>query len=119
MADSGIRQDNALLDTWQDADGQHRQVVHLKAPRGAARRSVASAITSAELLPDSATRNRFTVFNESTANLFIGYGTVAVTATDYTHKIAGGGYFEYEFGGPVQCVWDAANGFARVTEVSP
>jgi hypothetical protein len=82
--------------------------------------SVQSKITSETLVPANEFRTQLTIFNDSTANLFIGLG-LGVTTTNFSIKIAAGGYFELAggstvFSGPVSCIWSAANGFARVTE---
>lgn len=115
MPDSSVTVDTIAYDTWT-VGTEHRQVVAVAPPDGAARTSVAAATVDTALLAASAIRQKFTVYNDSTATLFIGFGTVAVTTTDFTHKIAGGGYYEYEASSAVRGIWDAANGAARITE---
>lgn len=64
-----------------------------------------------------------TVYNDSTAVLYLKFGTSAST-TSYTVQIPAGGYYEFPggpngvYGGAVEGVWAAANGSARCTEVS-
>jgi hypothetical protein len=58
-----------------------------------------------------------TVFNDSTATLYLKYGVTAST-TDYTVQIAPGGFFEFPlpvYPGEVDGIWSAANGNARTT----
>lgn len=78
---------------------------------------VASSATTVDLLAMKTTRNQASVYNESTAVLYIKFGTGA-SATDYTLPIAGGGYYELpvRYTGIVTGVWATANGFAQMTE---
>ncbi len=77
--------------------------------------SVAASITSVTLLSASGTRKGFRVYNDSVFALYLKYGTTATT-TDFTAKVAGGGYLEEDaYGGRVDGVWDFAGGSARVT----
>lgn len=67
------------------------------------------------------TGNRFRrlVFNDSNVALYLKFGTAAAL-TDFTVKIAIGGYYEFPlplYGGIVTGIWDAApTGNARLTE---
>lgn len=59
-----------------------------------------------------------TVFNDSTATLYLKFGATASTSS-YTVQIPAGGYFEFPppiYTGQVDGIWSAANGNARVTE---
>jgi hypothetical protein len=83
--------------------------------------SVASAITATALLAASASRLGITIYNESTANLFVLLGAGTVSATTYTIRIAPNGYYEVppDFAAlKVDGIWSAANGFARITTVA-
>lgn len=91
-------------------------------PARAATTSSVTASTSSVVLfaarPDRAASGRI-VFNESTATLYLKYGTAA-SLTSYTVQIAAGGYLEFPhplYDGAVEGVWAAANGAARCTEV--
>lgn len=81
---------------------------------------VASAITDTQLLP-ARVRSGATVWNDSTATLFLGMGAAAASATDATVKIGPGDYYEIPFGckDQVRGIWDVANGAARISEVTP
>lgn len=84
----------------------------------AARTSVAAAVADTALLAADPTRLAATVYNDSTALLYVGYGATAVSTTNYSVQVPAGGYLEVprEF---VACVirgyWAAANGYARIT----
>ena len=89
-----------------------------QAATAAATVSIASSASSTNLFPVAGSGNGRTVFNDSTAVLYLKYGTTA-SATSYTVQIAAGGY--YEFPGPslylgnVDGIWASANGAARLT----
>lgn len=83
--------------------------------------SVASSATSVTLLASNSARKGATVFNDSTAILYLKFGATA-SATSYTVQIAAGGYYEFPgptvYSGIVDGIWSAANGNARLTELS-
>lgn len=92
--------------------------VNAASPNTATRTSVAAATVDTQLLA-AGSRAGFTLSNESTATLFLALGAAAASATDYSVKVAAGGYYEapYGYSGPVRGVWDAVNGAARITEL--
>jgi hypothetical protein len=59
------------------------------------------------------------IFNDSTAILYVKFGTTAST-TSYTVKMLAGQYFEFPgpaiYTGRVDGIWDSATGAARITE---
>jgi hypothetical protein len=83
-----------------------------------ARTSVSALVADTPILAADSTRIGATIFNESTAVCYVGYGTTAVSLTSYSVQVPAGGYLEVpsQF---VQCAirgyWAAANGAARVT----
>jgi hypothetical protein len=79
--------------------------------------SVASTTASQILMGGNSKRTALTIFNDSTANLYVDLGK-APTLTDYAVKIAGGGYYELpcNYTGTINGLWDAANGNARVRD---
>lgn len=80
--------------------------------------TVNDAATSATILASSATRMGASFFNDSTESLYLKYGVTATTS-DYTVKIAPGGYFELSqpcYSGIIDGIWSAnASGSVKVT----
>jgi hypothetical protein len=59
------------------------------------------------------------VYNNSTANLYLKYGTTA-SATSFSLKLGAGDYLELPypcFVGRIDGFWDAINGDAMVTDI--
>lgn len=86
-------------------------------PTTATTANVASSATNVTLFAAAGDVNARTVFNDSTAVLYLKYGATA-SATSYTVQIAAGGYYEFPqptYAGQVDGIWASANGFARVT----
>ncbi len=80
--------------------------------------NVASSASSVTLFSPSQAAGRY-VFNDSSAVLYIKYGTTA-SATSYTVQVAAGGFYEFPqplYKGRVDALWASANGNARCTEV--
>lgn len=79
-----------------------------------------SASTSSQVLAVYDTdRVHLTIYNKSTANLYLAWGPTA-SATLFTVMVKPGGYYEippraWVFAGTISGVWDAANGAAMVT----
>lgn len=88
--------------------------------QGATRTSVASSATDVLIFAANGTVGGRTVFNESSAILYLAFGTTAASLTDYTVQVAAGGYYEFPasrfYGGMVRGIWASANGNARCTE---
>lgn len=83
--------------------------------------SVASTITTnTTILAANAARLGATIYNESTAVLFILLGAGTESATIYTLQMAAGAYYEVPFGftGIIKGHWASANGSARVMELT-
>lgn len=86
-------------------------------PVAATTANVASSGTSVTLFAAAWGNNARTIYNESTAVLYVKFGTTASTSS-YTVQIAAGGYYEFPqpmYTGRVDGIWASANGFARVT----
>lgn len=77
--------------------------------------NVASSVTAVALIAANTNRLYVSVFNDSTANLYLSKSGTAST-TNYWIKIPAAGYAETTFTGAISAIWDAANGAARVTE---
>jgi hypothetical protein len=83
--------------------------------------NVAGAVSSTTLLAANTNRKGALVFNDSTANLFLGLTSGTVSQTSYSAKIPASGLFELPwpvYTGQVNGIWDAATGTARVTELT-
>jgi hypothetical protein len=79
--------------------------------------NVASSASSVTVFAASGTVKARTVFNDSTAVLYLKFGATASTSS-YTVQMAAGAYYEFPqpvYGGLVDGIWAAANGNARVT----
>jgi predicted NUDIX family NTP pyrophosphohydrolase len=80
--------------------------------------NVAGNASSVQLLASNSARRMVTIHNDSTAILYVKFGTTA-SATSYTVKIPPDGFYEFPtpmYTGRVDGIWSAANGAARITE---
>lgn len=81
--------------------------------------NVASSASSVQLFAANAGARGRTIFNDSTATLYVKFGTTA-SVTSYTVQMATNTYFTFPdnvlYAGRVDGIWSAANGFARLTE---
>lgn len=81
--------------------------------------NVTSAASNTSLLSSNAAARARMCFNDSTATLYLKFGTTAST-TSFTVAIPPGGYYEFPqplYKGAVDGIWSAANGAARMTEM--
>uniref|UniRef100_A0A832M3X7 Uncharacterized protein n=1 Tax=Oscillatoriales cyanobacterium SpSt-402 TaxID=2282168 RepID=A0A832M3X7_9CYAN len=78
---------------------------------------IPGATSSTSLLASNASRKGATIFNNSTADLYVELGGTAST-TAFAVKLDPGGYFEvpYSYTGAIAGIWSAANGTALVRE---
>lgn len=79
--------------------------------------SVASSAASVPLFTPQPQANGRTIFNDSTAVLYVKFGSTSST-TSYTTQIAPGGLYEFPvpmYAGEVDGIWATANGSARLT----
>lgn len=82
--------------------------------------AVAGSATSVTLKAANANRRALLITNASSATLYVKYGAIAAL-TSYTVKVAPGGEHRITnpcYTGVVDGIWDAADGFAYVTELS-
>lgn len=94
--------------------------VRRPAASAAAVTNVAASAASVTLVASNANRRGLLVFNDSTANLYLKYGATA-SATSFTVPLGPGGLFEMPepiYSGIVDGIWSAANGAARITELT-
>lgn len=81
--------------------------------------NVVAAAADTQLLAANANRVGATIFNDSTAILYLKFGTGAST-TSYTVQIGKNTYYEvpFDYQGAINGYWSSAAGTARVTEVT-
>jgi hypothetical protein len=80
--------------------------------------NVAAATSSTTVLAANSAAVGRAAFNDSSAAMYLKYGTAAST-TSFTVKIAAGGYYEFPsplYYGAATAVWDSATGSVRTTE---
>lgn len=82
--------------------------------------NVSSSATSVTVLASNSSRRQATVYNDSTAILYLKFGATA-SATSYTVQLPAAGYYELPqpvYTGILDGIWASANGNARVTELT-
>lgn len=80
--------------------------------------NVSGSATSVTLQAANVARRALVIVNDSTATLFVKYGSAA-SATSYTQQLqAGESMREEVYTGIVTGIWDSAVGAARMTEIS-
>lgn len=84
--------------------------------------SVADNAASTTILASNTARIGATVYNDSSATLYLLLGSTAASTTNYTCRVASMGYYEVPFGytGQLTGIWatDPGDGAARVTEIT-
>jgi hypothetical protein len=105
------------IDTAVTPRGETVPVVDYR-PIVATSTSVAAAAADTQLLGVAPLRAGATIFNDSTALLYLKLGTGAST-TSFTVRLGARDYYEVPFGyaGAVHGYWASATGAARITEV--
>lgn len=81
--------------------------------------SVASSATSVTIFAANARAKKRTLFNDSTATLYLAFNSTAASTTAYTVQILTNTFYEFPditYTGVVTGIWASANGFARTTE---
>ncbi|MBE8968378.1 hypothetical protein IQ277_19770 [Nostocales cyanobacterium LEGE 12452] len=81
--------------------------------------TVASSTTSVTILAGNSNRKGATIWNDSTAILFIEFGATATTSA-FAAKLFAGGYYEvpFHYTGVISGIWSVANGNALVRELT-
>jgi hypothetical protein len=82
--------------------------------------TVASSASNVTILAANTSRIHATVFNASTAILYLNVSATAATTAIYTVQIAPNGYYEVpnDYQGQLSGIWASANGQANVTEMT-
>jgi hypothetical protein len=81
--------------------------------------NVSGSASSVSLLASNSSRKGATIFNDSSADLYVKYGATASTSS-FTVKIAAAGYWEMPwpvYTGAIDGIWGSATGAARITEL--
>ena len=114
---AGVDANGIVRTMLVDAGG--RQVIEYQSSSSSAVTSIVSAITNVTLLATNNWRLGGTVYNDSTAAMYLKLGITATNA-NFTVKIMPQGYYELPTGyvGRVDAIWAAANGNARITELT-
>jgi hypothetical protein len=87
----------------------------------AVKTNVTSVTTSTTILAANANRRGAIVFNDSTSVLYISYGTSTTSTTSFSVKVAAGAVYLLDvplWNGAMTGIWSAAQGAARVTDIS-
>lgn len=82
------------------------------------RTSVAGTVTSTTILAASSTRKGAMIYNDSTADLYLGFGTTAVSATSFSVLLGPGDLYEVPDKWrtiEIRGLWASATGNARIT----
>jgi len=110
--------------TWDRArgdatNGAYVQVKSSPTSGTATLSNVAASATSVTLLAANAGRKGATIQNDSSAILYVKFGTTAST-TSYTIQMAANSYYEVPFAytGRMDGIWASATGNARITELT-
>lgn len=106
--------DNAVFLT----DKYGRNVQTKRAPT-ATLSNVSGSATSVTLISANNHRLGFSIYNDSTADLYVKYGATASTSS-FTVLMVAGAYYEdpYGYTGIVDGIWASATGNARCTEMT-
>jgi hypothetical protein len=109
--------DNDIVTQWLDRNGA--MVVKNRPASTATLSNVSGSTSSVTILASNTGRLGATVFNDSTATLYLKFGSAAST-TSFTIKLFTDDYYEVPFGytGIIDGVWASATGAARVTEIT-
>ena len=82
--------------------------------------NVSASASSTSILAANTSRRSFSVYNDSSAILYLKLGATA-SATSHTVQLAAGAFYEcpisWGYQGAVDGIWASATGSARVTEV--
>jgi hypothetical protein len=113
---SSMSADGDAVFAWLDRNG--RQVITQKAGT-ATLSNVSGSASSVTVLAANTSRLGATVYNDSTAILYLKFGATAST-TSFTAKLNADDYYEVPYGytGILDGIWASATGSARVTEIT-
>jgi hypothetical protein len=103
------------------ADNGTQRVINAGAATGT-KSSVASSASSVTILASNTSRKGAMVYNDSTQILYLDLSGGTASAISYSVQVPANGFFELPapviYNGAITGIWAAANGSARVTELS-
>ena len=81
--------------------------------------NVASSATSVTLLPANSARKKVTIWNNSTAILYVSFSSAASSTTACSVKLIADQFYEVpsDYTGAITGIWASANGAARISEI--
>lgn len=81
--------------------------------------TVVSNTSNEIILAANSSRKGATIWNDSTATLYLEFGPIATTSA-FTAKLFPGGYYEvpFKYTGVISGIWSAVNGNALVRELT-
>jgi hypothetical protein len=103
----------------QGVDSDGAAGVVLTGKTSATLTNVSGSATSVSVFSSSSTAKQRIVWNDSTATLYLKFGTTA-SVTSATVAIPPNGYYEFPqplYRGAVDGIWSSATGTARITEM--
>lgn len=115
---------NPLTVVLVDTNGDPYLAGSSTPPATATRSTVADSAVAVSLIASNSGRKGLVITNDSSARLFVGYGTVNPTTTDYTFVIGSGQTWVMQdaaiFTGQLKGIWetDPNDGAARITELT-
>lgn len=91
-----------------------------KKPTAGTQSTVAGSASSGTILASNAARLGATVYNDSTAILYLSNSATTASTTVYSIQLSPGSYYEVPFGytGQLTGIWASATGNARVSELA-
>lgn len=104
--------------TFDFGDGKLSPFVALRGPATGTQSNVSASASDVTILASNALRRGASVFNDSTALLYLLLASATSSTTVHSVQVKAGGYFEVPFGytGIIKGIWASATGAARIME---
>jgi len=106
----------------KESGGNLATLAGATASNTAAKTSIVAAASDTSLLASNLGRKGALFYNDSTAILYLSYGSGAASTSSYTVQVPANGFFELPpppvYTGAIRGIWSAANGNVRITEIS-
>lgn len=110
--------DGTVVETVDQGSGVQRQVVKIGPSSTGTQANVAASASDVTILAANTSRYGASVFNDSTATLYLLLSNAVSSSSVYTVELGGNAYYEVPYGytGIIKGIWASATGNARVTE---